>query len=117
MTTDAQFPFALFEAIDGRRWDALGAMLAADIVYERPGYPELRGRDAVLRFYRQERIIARGRHVITDIASQDSRVSCHGHFSGHSTSDVPLHVAFCDFYILRERTLAYRKTFFYVPAI
>lgn len=117
MINESIFPLSLFSAIDERRWDDLQAMLASDIVYERPGYQPLRGSSEVMSFYRHERIIAKGRHVLADITASDGRISCHGHFTGLSKSNTPLEVAFCDFYILHGCKLAFRKTFFYIPAV
>ncbi len=40
-----------WEGVDGRDWDAVGATLAADVVYEVPQTRErVRGREAVVRF-------------------------------------------------------------------
>ncbi|HEX7135060.1 MAG TPA: nuclear transport factor 2 family protein [Iamia sp.] len=42
---------AFWEGVDGRDWDAVGATLAADVVYEVPQTRErVRGREAVVRF-------------------------------------------------------------------
>ncbi|HEU5149316.1 MAG TPA: nuclear transport factor 2 family protein [Iamia sp.] len=42
---------AFWEGVDGRDWEAVGATLAADVVYEVPQTRErVRGREAVVRF-------------------------------------------------------------------
>jgi len=114
---DTYFPTRLFNTIDESKWEELELIMQPDIVYERPGYPPLLGLPAVMQFYRHERVVAHGKHLITDVAAHEGRVSCHGHFSGISRKNASLNVAFCDFYVLKESRLSYRKTFFYIPAI
>ena len=48
------FVVTMFRAIDNRDWDALATHFHPEMVYERPGFPVLEGRDAVMRFYREE---------------------------------------------------------------
>lgn len=113
----ASIPAALFDAIDRFRWGELESLFDEDIIYERPGYAPLRGRAQVMHFYRHERAVAEGRHELIDVAAGNDRISCHGRFVGRSKRNEPLDLSFCDFYVLRDGRLLFRKTFFYVPLI
>ncbi|MCV6603061.1 MAG: nuclear transport factor 2 family protein [Cohaesibacter sp.] len=115
--TDDPWISALFEAIDCNCWDALEQILAPDVVYERPGYAPLVGRDAVMNFYRHIRIIKSGIHKVQGFARQGKILSYYGNFKGISQSDEPLNVDFCDICKLDGDHLYYRKTFFHIAAV
>jgi ketosteroid isomerase-like protein len=85
----------LFQVVDSRMWDELGEVFADDAVYERPGYPALEGLDRIRHFYEHERIIA----------------------SGAAKDGAPLDEGFADTYLVRDGKIAYRRTYFYRPAI
>src|SRR5262249_42115461 len=57
----------LFDVVDSRSWRGLGDVFCDDITYERPGYEPLVGFDRVVRFYREERVIASGKHHLENI--------------------------------------------------
>lgn len=107
----------LFDAIDGRDWPALEAMLDPDVVYERPGYDPLIGVKDVMHFYRDVRIIVSGRHHLQGVLKGAEVLNYHGHFTGTSRWGDPLDVAFCDVCRLNGELLRHRRTFFYVPAV
>lgn len=107
----------MFEVIDGAQWDRLGAYLAPGIVYERPGYEPLKGIDEVLRFYRDVRIVARGRHELWRIVAADEATICWGRFTGTSKRGESLDERFADIYIVSDRKVATRTTYFFRAAI
>ncbi|GAA1118122.1 MULTISPECIES: nuclear transport factor 2 family protein [Kitasatospora] len=111
------FVTRLFEVIDGRRWDELPTLFAEDCTYHRPGYEAISGLDAVLRFYREERIISDGRHEIEHVAESDSSVACWGRFRGVGKDGRQLDERFSDLYFLDGRKIRTRRTYFYRPAI
>jgi ketosteroid isomerase-like protein len=107
----------LFDIIDGCRWDDLDAVFAVDSVYDRPGYDPLVGLDGIRRFYREERIIASGRHLVVHIVSDLGAAACWGRFIGASRTGQPLDEEFADAYTVRGGKIAHRKTYFHRPAI
>ncbi|MEP1536567.1 MAG: nuclear transport factor 2 family protein [Paracoccaceae bacterium] len=107
----------LFRNIDGRDWSSLNVMLADDVVYERPGYAPLVGRDSVMNFYEEVRIIKTGQHTVHDVLANENKLSYYGHFAGTSKAGESLDVGFCDVCDVRDNLLKHRKTFFYVPAV
>ena len=72
----------LFRRVDSRDWETLQQSFCEDVVYERPGYDPLVGRDRVLKFYREERVIAAGEHQLEQIVTEDSSGACWGRFVG-----------------------------------
>jgi uncharacterized protein len=107
----------LFDVIDGRRWDDLDVVFAADSVYDRPGYEPLVGLDAIRRFYRNERIIGSGRHFVVHIVSDLGAAACWGRFVGASRTGQPLDEEFADAYMVQGGKIVHRKTYFHRPAI
>jgi len=107
----------LFDVIDGRRWSELGALFAEECTYCRPGYDPLVGLAQLDRFYRTERNIASGRHQVEQVVSDLGTVTCWGRFVGTSRTGQHLDEEFIDVYRVRDGKIAFRKTYFYRPAI
>jgi ketosteroid isomerase-like protein len=107
----------LFDVIDGRRWNELGAIFAEECTYLRPGYEPLVGLPRVDQFYRKERNIASGRHQVEHVVSDLGTVTCWGRFVGTSRTGQPLDEEFVDVYRVREGKIIFRKTYFFRPAI
>jgi ketosteroid isomerase-like protein len=105
---------AMFRAIDASDWDVLPRYFHADLVYDRPGFERLQGREAVLHFYRAVRTI-RGRHEFEGFAVQPDAGACWGRFVGHRGDGTPLDLQFADCYLFRDGLMWRRKSFFYVP--
>lgn len=114
---NAEWVSLFFNAVDNRNWKELELMLDENIVYERPGYEPMVGRQDVMTFYTQKRIISSGRHNIKNILINDNIIVCNGSFSGESNQSLKLDVEFCDIYFFNGVSLFYRKTFFHVPCI
>lgn len=107
----------MFRSIDAGDWDSLGAYFAPDIVYERPGYEPLRGLEEVLRFYRDVRIVANGRHDLWRIIASDEATVCWGRFAGTSRRGEPLDERFADVYTVAGHKVTTRATYFFRAAI
>ncbi len=107
----------LFSAIDARDFDRLREMCHPEIVYERPGYEAFSGMERLLRFYREERVIASGRHRLTAVLADDAFAACWGRFVGKHRDGSDLDVEFADTYEIEDGRIRRRKSFFYVPAV
>ncbi len=108
----------VFRAIDASDWDAMARYLHPDIVYDRPGYGLLEGREAVLHFYRVIRTM-RGQHQFEGFAiDRDSDTgACWGRFVGRRPDGTPIDVQFADCYRFKDGLLWRRKSHFYVPLV
>ena len=112
MTRD--FIVSMFRAIDTRDWEALGRHFHPEMIYERPGFPVLEGRDAVLRFYAETRQI-QGEHRAEGIAV-DGEFGAHwGRFVGAKKDGTPVDVRYSDTYVFADGMLKHRKSYFFVP--
>ena len=112
------FVVDLFHKIDARDWDALPSSFAEDVVYERPGYPPLVGVEALMRFYRHERVIASGAHELERVVLDGECGACWGRLVGRHRDGSPLDERFADVYTLDDRgRIKARRSYFFRPAI
>ncbi|HET7233651.1 MAG TPA: aminotransferase class IV [Longimicrobium sp.] len=111
------FVVELFRKIDSRDWVALEASLHEDVVYERPGYDPLVGRDRVLHFYREERVIAAGQHHLERVVIDGDSGACWGRFVGVHKNGSPIDERFADVYLLKDGRIHARRSFFFRPAV
>jgi ketosteroid isomerase-like protein len=107
----------VYRTIDACDWPALEALLHPEVVYERPGYDPLVGRERVMRFYREERIVASGRHEIIGIVREDGVAACWGHMRGTLRDGSAAEVQFADVYSLDAGQVRTRRSYFFTPAV
>jgi ketosteroid isomerase-like protein len=107
----------LFQAIDAREFDLLRDICHPDVVYERPGYEAFTGIDRLLKFYREERVIASGDHLLTAVVVDDAYGACWGRFVGAHRNGSPLDVEFADTYEIKDGKIRRRKSFFFQPSV
>jgi len=107
----------LFEAIDARQWDRLAEFFHPEIEYQRPGYDSLVGLEAVVRFYREVRVLASGNHQVTAIAIDGTHGACWGRYLGSRRDGTPVDIEFADCYEFEDGKIRRRKSFFYVPLV
>ena len=108
---------AYFCAVDANDVDRVLELFHEDIVYERPGYDAISGKDRLRHFFAEERIIAAGRHDIEGLLVDGEHVAAWGSFVGTSRTGADLSESFCDVYQMRDRTIYRRRTFFFRPAV
>ena len=104
----------MFRAVDACDWNAVARYFHPDLVYDRPGFALLEGRDEVVRFYREVRSL-RGAHHFDGFAIEGETGACWGRFVGTRGDGTPVDLAFADCYQFKDGLLWRRKSFFYVP--
>ncbi|WP_426247589.1 nuclear transport factor 2 family protein [Nocardioides sp. LHG3406-4] len=102
--------------------DTLGAvetvaLFTPDAVYRRPGYAEMKGRDALAHFYGAERVIAGGQHTVESILADGASAAVRGTFRGVLRDGQDVEVGFADFMRFEYGLIADRTTYFYSPAV
>jgi ketosteroid isomerase-like protein len=106
-----------FAAVDDGDVERFLRGYADNVVYERPGYPAIVGRDALERFYRLERTVEHGRHTIEGLICEDGRGVAWGSFAGVSRTGDPLAERWCDVYLFEHDLIVFRRTHFYRPGV
>jgi hypothetical protein len=108
----------MFAAIDGSRWDDFPAIFGENVTYSRPGYQPISGLDRLLRFYRSERIIASGRHVLHRIIiGHAGHLASWGDFAGTKKCGEEVGETFSEIYTVVGGKIQERRTFFFRPAV
>jgi ketosteroid isomerase-like protein len=108
---------SMFDVIDGCEWDRLRDFYGHDCVYERPGYAPLEGLPSLEIFYRHERRIASGRHVVVDHYEKPDGIMVIGEFSGTLRDGAPVSLRYADAYDFSGGLIERRRTFFYTPLV
>lgn len=115
---ESSFIVEMFKTIDARDWAALEGFFTPDVTYERPGYDPIVGRDALLHFYREVRIIACGNHSLEHIVVDGSYGACWGSFAGKHRNGSDLGVVrFADVYTFEDGRIKTRASYFFQPAV
>lgn len=107
----------LYRTIDACDWTALAGFFHADIVYERPGYAPLVGLERVMRFYREERVIASGKHQVEGVLHELDRAACWGSMRGSLRDGTRTEVRFADVYSFEDDKIRTRCSYFFSPAV
>jgi ketosteroid isomerase-like protein len=120
--TDRSTPISLvqryYRLVDEGDISGLIKLFEPTAEYHRPGYDVLSGHAELERFYREERVIETGRHVISRIISEDREVAVNGTFEGVLRSGDKVAIRFADFFTTTSGgTFSHRQTFFYAPLV
>lgn len=107
----------LFTAIDAERWDRLPAFFDPEAVYERPGVEPLEGLGRLLRFYREERAIVQGRHLLEQVVTRDGAGACWGRIECVLRDGSEHDERFADVYLFRGGRILLRRSHFFRPAV
>jgi uncharacterized protein len=101
-----------YSHVDAGRLPELLALFHDDVVYRRGRDVVVSGKEALRRFYEDERIIASGRHELECVAVDDQWVAVRGRATGTLRSGDPFSVDFADFHQIRDGKIWRRYTYF-----
>jgi ketosteroid isomerase-like protein len=105
-----------YSCVDRNDVDGLVALFHNDAVYRRPGYPEMKGRDAMAAFYRGGRKFRAGSHDFTAVLDTGTHVAVHGEFHGELHDGTPMDLRFADFFeVGADGLFARRDTYYFAP--
>jgi ketosteroid isomerase-like protein len=107
-----------YELVDADDVEGLITLFDAKAVYNRPGYAPLVGTAELERFYREERIIEKGRHTLSSAVIGDGEAAVHGTFEGVLKDGRQVTLRFADFFTFSgEGVFQSRDTFFFAPMV
>jgi ketosteroid isomerase-like protein len=95
---------AYYEYVDAGEYDALLSLFASDVTYDRPGQDSIDGRDALARFYREDRPLTDGAHDVTSLLVDGDEVAVRGRFEGRQDGD-RVAFGFADFHTFDDQGL------------
>ena len=108
---------ALYEIVDACEWEGLRTVFCPEVIYERPGYPKIQGIEDLISFYARTRVIASGRHAVSDMAVEGSKAAVWGEFSGLGRDGKSKEARFVDVLYFEQDVIAHRITHFYQPCL
>lgn len=107
-----------YELVDGGDVTGLVSLFAPDAVYRRPGYDPLVGRDDLVRFYNDQRVIKDGCHRLSEVVIQGDAAAVHGTFEGTLKDGSAVALRFADFFTFADGgPFSSRDTFFFVQMV
>ena len=107
-----------YELVDSDDVTGLVNLFAPDTRYHRPGYQPLIGREELERFYREDRMIAKGAHRLMAIVATDRDIAVQGEFSGVLRDGRETSLRFADFFSFGANGLIVRRdTYFFAPLV
>jgi hypothetical protein len=99
-----------YDHVDDGDVPALLALFAEDVVYDRPGHDTIEGRDALERFYREDRPLSDGTHELATVVVDGQTVAVEGRFTGRQDGD-PVTLGFADVHTFADGVIVRRKTY------
>jgi ketosteroid isomerase-like protein len=106
-----------YELVDADDFDAMAQLFAPDVIYRRPGYDPMVGREQILGYYKFVRVIESGRHELHTVLSDGSIVAVAGKFHGRVKGRGLISQEFADFFTIRDGKISSRSTYFDAPAL
>jgi len=100
-TADPQVVRDYYDYVDEENYEALFALFAEDVTYERPGRSSLSGIEAFREFYQDDRPLEDGSHELLDLAVDGDTVAVRGRFEGEQDGE-PVAFGFADFHRFDE---------------
>jgi ketosteroid isomerase-like protein len=102
---------AYYSHVDASKTDALVALFAPDVVYDRPGQAAIRGRAALRAFYEDDRPLSDGSHELDQVVADGRTVAVRGRFEGRQAGE-SVGFGFADFHEFDDEGLITRRTTF-----
>jgi ketosteroid isomerase-like protein len=87
------------------------------MTYDRPGYETMVGFERIDHFYRSERVIASGIHILEGIVVGETRGACWGRFVGAHKNGSSLDERFADAFTFENGKIRTRRSYFFRPAV
>lgn len=105
----------LLRSIDAAEWTVVEALFHPQAEYEVSGQPPLRGREAIMNYYRHGRAIRKGEHLIESMVAEGNNGVCSGRFNATRTDGTELSVLFADSMQFEQNKIRKRRVYYCEP--
>lgn len=106
----------LLRAIDAADWLVVESLFHPQAEYEVSGHRPMRGRDAIMTYYKNVRPIRKGEHLIESMAVEGNNGVCWGRFNATRQDGTELSVLFADIMTFEDRKIRKRRVYFCDPS-
>ncbi|MEX2356413.1 MAG: nuclear transport factor 2 family protein [Thermaerobacterales bacterium] len=101
-----------YDLIDKGDLENLLALFREDVIYERGAIGRISGKQALRRFFTEERVISEGRHTLESAVVEGSVIAIQGRFEGILKSGEAVRVRFADFFRVEDGKIRRRDSYF-----
>ncbi|SMC02132.1 hypothetical protein SAMN00768000_0350 [Sulfobacillus thermosulfidooxidans DSM 9293] len=101
-----------YHSVDQNDLPTLFSLFDDQIIYKRPGYPVLAGKEQFMEFYKGTRIIESGAHTLTHILVDGDHVCVQGSFQGVLKDGRVIETEFADIFVIHDGKIVERHTYF-----
>jgi ketosteroid isomerase-like protein len=105
----------LLRAIDAADWMVVESLFHLQAEYEVSGQRPIRGRDAVMNYYKNVRLIRKGEHFIESMASDGNNGVCWGRFNATRPDGTEISVLFADVMQFEQSKIRKRRVYYCEP--
>ncbi len=107
----------LLRAIDAADWGVVESLIHPQGDYEVSGYRPMRGRDAIMTYYKDVRPIRKGEHQIESMAVEGSNGVCWGRFNATRQDGMVISVPFADVMQFEQGKIRKRRVYYCEPKV
>ena len=105
----------LLRAIDGADWIVVESLFHPQAEYAVSGHRPMRGRDAIMTYYKNVRAIRKGEHLIESMAAEGNSGVCWGRFNATRQDGKEISVLFADVMQFEQNKIRKRRVYYCEP--
>ena len=107
----------LLRAIDAGDWMVVEALFHPQAEYEVSGQRPMRGREAIINYYKNVRPIRKGEHLIESMTMDGNNGICWGRFNATRQDGTEISVLFADIMQFEQNKIRKRRVYYCEPKV
>jgi len=107
----------LLRAIDAAEWLVVESLIHPQAEYEVSGHAPMRGRDAIMTYYKNVRPIRKGEHLVESMAAEGANGVCWGRFNATRKDGTEISVPFADVMQFEQNKIRKRRVYYCEPKV
>ncbi len=105
----------LLRSIDTADWMVVESLFHPQAEYEVSGQKPMRGREAIMNYYKIVRDIRKGEHLIEAMIAEGGHGACWGRFNATRQDGIEISVLFADAMHFEQNKIKKRRVFYCEP--
>ena len=107
----------LLRAIDAADWMVVESLFHPQAEYEVSGQRPMRGREAIMNYYRNVRAMGKGEHLIESMVAEGDNAVCWGRFNGTRRDRTEISILFSDVMQFEQNKIRKRRVYYCEPKV